>query len=105
MRRKGFGLTEVIVGSIILAVVFTGFFASFVASRKYIKRANNRLVAANLIRSKFSSLYNEVREDKWSNPAPLPLAIGVHTFTGGNYDVAAVGNYRKVTINMDYLSH
>ena len=87
----------------ILAAVFSGFFATFVSARKYINRANNRLTAANRIRSNLSSLYDQVREDKLVKPN-YPLAAGIHTISSGNYIVTAVGNYRKVTINMNYLS-
>ena len=68
-------LTEVVVASVILALVFGGLFASFIAVRNYVNRANKRLIVINLVRRTFNSLYPAVREDWW-NDENMPLYAG-----------------------------
>lgn len=63
--KKSVTLTECIVGSVILALVFGGLLASFVAARKYVLRANTRLIAVNLGREALNGLYQYVRQDQW----------------------------------------
>jgi type II secretory pathway pseudopilin PulG len=106
----GFTLTEVIVGAILLAIIFGGLLASFISVRKYINRANKRLVSANLARGVLNGLYREVNAD-WDTTGGLTIGphnnalnttIDSYTYTG-NYTVSSTGNdYRQVTINIIY---
>ena len=115
--KKAVTLTEVIVGAIILAVAFAGLFATFVAVRKYVKRANKRLIAADLISQTLNDLYRAVRADEWDaadpgGPYPLetaaPGTINNYTIDGQNYGgnsysvVATPGDYRRVTVTVNY---
>ena len=110
--KKTFTLTEIIVGSIILASVFGGLVASFIAVCCYINKASMRLIAANLLaRDVLSRLYNEVREDTYDTGG---LSIGNHnnainiTIDGsqytGSYTVSSIQerDYRRVSIAVNY---
>jgi len=127
LNKKAFTLVEILVGIVILSIVFAGLLAAFTAARKYVLRANRRLVTANLSRSVLERLYKEVREDYWSGGTypvpgqyPLRIATGL-TFDGltpainsaiiadiegenytGNYDVGAVAgqDYREVAVTV-----
>ncbi len=63
--RKSITLMEVLVSAVILASVAAGLFATFVSVRKYINRANRRIIATNLGRSVLEDLYKGVRADTW----------------------------------------
>ena len=67
--RKSVTLTEVLVSAVILASVAAGLFATFVSVRRYINRANRRIIAANLARSVLEDLYKNVRADTWNSSA------------------------------------
>ncbi|MCP4652068.1 MAG: hypothetical protein GY858_01625 [Candidatus Omnitrophica bacterium] len=117
--KKSATLVEVVVSSIILATVFGGLMASFVSVRKYVGRANKRLVAANLARTTLNRLYIHVREDFWwaggglslgphaLNPAPSPTVDTVFYDDGGlsGYTVAlgpGSAQYRQVTVDVAF---
>lgn len=125
--KKSVTLTETLVGSVILALVFGGLMASFLAARKYVARANTRLVAANLGRSVLNELYSAVRADTWDDPsiANNPLSpqgaaasgntnwrshsVDDHTIDGviyanNEYEVRRVTgqDYRQVRVSINY---
>jgi len=111
--KKAVTLTEVIAGAIILAIAFGGLLATFVAVRKYVKRANKRLIAANLATQQLDDLYRAVREDTWDDPAgalrdaggPIPLSdfdIDQQNYQGNEYTVTTVGDYRRVSVTINY---
>ncbi len=103
MEKKSFTLTEVIVGTVILALVFGGLLAAFTAARRYVTRANRRLVAANLTRSVLERLYKEVREDTWDD-ADSPLSVGDHTLSDTNpaVDTAAITDIDAMSYSGEY---
>jgi len=123
MAKKAFGLTEVLVGAVILAIVFAGLLSSFIGARAYVKRANKRLVAANLIRNVFNSLYKDIRQDRWAwddaagalrllDAAGAPNTVALPGYTiddltygpNNTYNVSAVAGrqYRQVTATVRY---
>jgi len=122
--KKSLTLTEIIVGSVILALVFGSLLASFVAARSYITRANKRLVGLNYSRLGGLGLTNAVRQDTWDTG---PLAVGFDKtlttlgtdgyavnvnlgtmdnipYTNYDYDVLAVGtnDYREAQVSVNY---
>jgi type II secretory pathway pseudopilin PulG len=116
--KKTFTLTEIIVGSIILASIFGGLVASFVATRRYVNRANTRLISANLARSVLNGLYNEVRQDTYDTGGlsvgthnnVINVSIDNHQYTG-DYEVSSIDingdgtpdrDYRRVIITVNY---
>jgi len=125
--KKSLTLTEIIVGSIILALVFGSLLASFVAARTYITRANKRLVTVNYSRLGALGLTNAVRQDQWEAASGGPLTVGVDkslaglgtsghaidatpgsidniNYTGYDYDVLAVAgrDFREAQVNLSY---
>ncbi len=110
--RKGVTLTEVIVGAIILAITFAGLLATFVTVRKYVKRANKRLIATDLASQTLNDLYRAVRNDTWDSGALQPGSsnIGSYTIDGqsyqgtpaNQYSVTTVGDYRRVSVTINY---
>ncbi|MDD4955721.1 MAG: type II secretion system protein [Candidatus Omnitrophica bacterium] len=72
---KGFTLMEIVVSLIILATVFGGLTASFIGVKRYVARANRRLVATNLSKQALNALYVQVRGDTW-NTGPLSTGGG-----------------------------
>ena len=124
-KRKSVSLTEILVGAVILALVFGGLLASFLAARGYVTRANKRLVVGNFIRRAFSSLYNAVRADKWEDAGSAIYAADVnwrdHNFNEVNLDLSSAldsvvyqgdyqvrnvagRDYREARINLQYPS-
>ena len=110
-------LTEVIVGAIILAITFAGLLATFIAVRKYVKRANKRLIATDLVSQTLNDLYRSVDADKWDlgdpgGPYPLmtttPGTVDSYTIDGQSYGgnsysvVPTPGDYRRVTVTINY---
>ena len=111
--RKGVTLTEVIVGAVILSIAFGGLLATFVAVRKYVNRANKRLIVVNLVTNQFDNLYREVRGDTWDSGALQPGSTNLNSYTidglvyqdagaPNSYSVATVGNYRQVSVTINY---
>ena len=107
-------LTEVIVGAIILAITFAGLLATFIAVRKYVKRANKRLIATDLVSQTMSDLYRAVREDTWNTGTLQTGATNIGGYTidsqvyqdvgsPNSYTVAATGStYRRVNVTINY---
>jgi Tfp pilus assembly protein PilE len=113
--KKTVTLMEVIVGAIILAIIFGGLIVTFISVRNYVNRANMRLVAANLARSRLNELNNYVREDTWnttSNPlyptsgtfiqdAVVNIYPFTYTIERRVDDLSAQGrDYRRVVIRV-----
>jgi len=99
--KKTFGLTEIIVGSVIIASAFTGLVTTFIATRRYIERSRRRLTAVNIARSYFNQWYNGL----------LNTDDGEYTLSGeeGNYfitnrDINRDGwtDYYIVTIRVNF---
>ena len=113
--KKSVTLIETLVGALILAIVFAGLLATFIGARKYVNRANKRLVASYLVRRQLVELHQAVREDTWdSGDLSEPqtnnfggwLIDGV-TYQGtpaNNYQVASVAgkDYREVEVTVNY---
>jgi len=116
--RKGVTLVEVITGALILAIAFGGLLATFVSVRRYVKRANKRLIAANLVSQTLSDLYRAVREDTWDSGTLQDTGAGsadmdeyiidgqlyedLTSPTPNSYTVTTVGDYRRVSVTVNY---
>ncbi len=116
--KKSVTLTEVIIGSLILAVTFSGLLATFMSVRKYVKRANKRLIATDLVTQALNGLYRHVRYDRWdlddlsdtgAGSADIPaytidnqLYEDLASPTQNSYTVTTVGDYRQVTLTINY---
>ena len=112
--RRGVTLIEVITGTIILAIAFGGLLATFVGVRRYVLRANKRLIAVDLVSQTMNDLYRAVREDTW-NTGDLQIGntnIGAYTIDSqvyqdpgspNSYTVAPTAStYRRVNVTINY---
>ena len=117
LNKKSVTLTETIVGSVILALVFGGLLVSFIAVRKYVLRANIRLVTANLSRGTLNDLYRAVRQDQWETVDTALYSLDTdwqdHTLVNptidnvtytADYQVRRVAghDYREARVNIAY---
>lgn len=66
-NRKGFTLLEILISSIILALVMTGLANLFVAGKKYILHSRSRIQAVELGRLFLSPLQMDVDQSKWGS--------------------------------------
>ncbi len=122
-KKKSVTLTEILVGAVILALVFGGLLASFLATRGYVTRANKRLISSNFVRRTFDNLYNTVRADHWDaagtplyasgtawqnhnfNEVNLDLSTGIDNIQySGSYQVRKVPgqDYREIKVILNY---
>lgn len=112
--RKGTTLAEVIAGAIILAIVFGGLLSTFISVRRYINRANKRLIAINLISRELNDLYPSVDASTWDSG---DLRIGSRNLDSYNIDDqvyqdsaspnnlnvrSTTGQYRQATVTINY---
>tara|TARA_Y100000031_G_C8015592_1_gene290117 strand:+ start:43 stop:390 length:348 start_codon:yes stop_codon:yes gene_type:complete len=110
-EKKSLTLIEIIVGAVILALVFGGLVASFVAVRRYVNRADIRLAASNLGRGVLDSLYSHVHAN-WDtdgdlipgdHAGALDTTIDGRRYTGNYISANVTGfDYRQVTVNVNY---
>lgn len=118
---SGFTLVEIIVSALILSISFAVVLYAFTYARGYIRHAQRRIVAANLVRGVSNYLYKELSLDgvnslslntsPENNPHNFPFAddfvksfeIDGVRFYEGEYSVTgdALGYYR-VTYNVTY---
>ncbi len=111
--KKAVTLVEVIVGAIILAVTFTSLLTTFIGVRRYVKRANKRLITTDLASQTLNDLYRAVRDDTWDSGTLQPGSsnIGSYTIDGqvyqdpasvNSYNVTTIGDYRQVNVTVNY---
>ncbi len=120
-KRYGFTIMEIIISSLLLAIIVAASFSVFVASERKIRYIGRKLQAANFVREKFEDLKDAVRQDTWDD-GDLKLTNGgwtewyvfpedFGTKWGGQrrYKVEEVsddeGNpmtYRKITVEVQW---
>lgn len=102
---------EVLIGSVLLVSIFATLLVTFVSVRRYIRRANRRLIAVNGARSILNVFSTQI-EANWDEPGKA-LTIGHHDLEGegvidnevyrASYDVYGTsGSYRRVDMHMEY---
>ncbi len=112
---------EVLVGSIILVAAFGGISATFISAKRYVGRANRRLVATNLVRDVLSNLHISVRADTWDtgdlriHEGPVPSVSNVQldnfNYNNNTYDVTTADcsgstcDYRQVNVQINYQTN
>lgn len=109
IKRKTIGLAEVIIGTLIIGIAAGSLLAVFLSVRKYIERANNRIVAANLARGYLNRMPLLVSSGAVNLTAPgvlfPPQVIDGYTYSG-NYTVinhTLEGyNSTEVVVNITY---
>lgn len=65
MKKTGFTLLEVLIASVIFALVVTSLVSIFVVSRQYLYHSRSRMSATQLIKAFFAPLQYQVRQDQW----------------------------------------
>ena len=83
MHKKGFTLIEIIVATLILALVTTGLAYVFVAGKRHMLHIRSKIQAAELGRLFLASLQMNVRQDTW-NQSPVDPPPN-NLLTVGNY--------------------
>lgn len=111
LKKKAATLVEIVVATIILASVFAGVLASFMAVRGVIARANRRLTGVNITRTTFNNLYPHVNAISWNAvdlananviSSPTIVVDGVpYTYTKTTNSVG-VNQYRQVNVSINY---
>ena len=108
--KKTATLMEVLVGSVLLVSIFATLLVTFVSVRRYIRRANRRLVAVNGSRGVLNSLYFQVAEN-WDDSGG-GLTVGLHdsgsviidneNYSASYYVYDTSGDYRRVDVSVNY---
>lgn len=106
-------------GAVIIAAVFSGFFAAFIGVRTYTNRSRDRLDAANLARTYSAQLSNHIFAgtggwDDAGNPLspgtnktlspvpPAPRFSGDYDVVDRDIDGDTIEDYRIATIRITY---
>ena len=112
---------EIIVSSLLLAIIVAASFSVFVASERKIRYIGRKLQAANFVREKFEDLKDAVRQDEWDGSSydlgekdwtewdVFPGDFGTKWGGQRRYKVEAVTEsggvdttYRKVTVEVQW---
>ncbi len=111
MRKKGLTILEILVASIILAIVTAGLANIFFVGKKYILRSRSRMAAGELGKVFLDPLQMDVRQDLWTSNClgseigcPGPEAVGPVTYTPV-YDItpgSPVANLNKVKVTIKW---
>jgi hypothetical protein len=107
---KATSLVEVVIASLILAVVFAGLVAGFVSVRKYIARAKKRLVSTNYTREIFNQTTGNFSGYDWGNNnfLTIPVVYLPLNIDGSNYNAGLSlsnptgANYGQVNANVTF---
>jgi type II secretory pathway pseudopilin PulG len=86
MNKRALTLVEIIVSTVILALVMTGLVNVFVAGRKFALHNRNRTGAGEIGRIFIDPLQNYVRQDTWSSN---PLGTNSYPNAGSGIYTAA----------------
>jgi len=66
MNRKGLSLLEIMVATVILALITTGLANIFIVGKRYILHSRSRMTGGELGKVFLDPLYSQVRESDWS---------------------------------------
>lgn len=75
ISKFGFTLVEILVSTLILALVVSGIMASFISSQRFISRSQRRLQATYFARQMFEQLREGVNAQDWANPLGTRLEV------------------------------
>ena len=112
-NKKGLTLLEILISTLIFALVMTGLVNLFVAAKRLTLHARSRMQAAELGKLFLDPLQMQVREDLWAtnclgtnNCASMPASEPLNNITyNATYDITDVSGTTlrraKVNINWD----
>ncbi len=94
MNKRGLSLLEIVVASVILAVVMTGLAGVFVGGKRWVLHFRSRSTAAELVKKFLDFLPGQVRQDQWSTNELGKRAIANRTNgTSDGLDRNYMANY------------
>jgi len=67
MKRKGLSLLEILVASLILALVLAGLLNTFLAGKRWVLHNRLRMTGGELGKYFLDPLQQQVRQDQWGN--------------------------------------
>ena len=65
MNRKGVTLVEIIIATLVLALMATGFFSVFLSGRAFVQRSKRRVLAVEIARQEVEKMRHLVKADTW----------------------------------------
>ncbi len=103
MSKKGLSLVEIIVASMILAIVMTGLAGIFVGGKRWILHFRSRMTAGELSRKFLDFIPLQVRQDQWgANELSNAMIADRSANTTEGFDRNYTANYTVVPgINPD----
>jgi Tfp pilus assembly protein PilW len=81
---SGLTLLEIVVATVILALVLVGLLNVFTVGKRYVLHSRSVMVAAELGRYFLDPLQNDVREDTWNNPTNN---LSVKSYNGASISI------------------
>jgi Tfp pilus assembly protein PilV len=113
MDKKALTLLEIIISTVILAIVMTGLVNVFVASKKLIQHSRYRMNAGEIGKKFFDPLQAYVREDGWNascfgtnqviaNCENVTTSIPPYNATYSISNLSVDTNIKKVTANITW---
>lgn len=96
MHKKGLTLLEILISTLILALVMTGMVNLFISGKKWILHARSRMTGGELGKSFLDPLQMQVRQDQWGNNC-------LSTGTQANCPDQAAGKAQG--LDRDYTAH
>ena len=76
MTRKGLTILEIIIATLIMAIITTGLANIFIAAKRHILHARSRMAGGELGKYFIDPLQMEVREDTWNQTSDNNLSLG-----------------------------
>ena len=113
MNKKGLSLLEILVASLILALVLAGLLNIFVAGKRWVLHNRLRMTGGELGKFFLDPLQNEVRQDTWSTSClgtgtcpdqTAGPAQGLDRTYTASYTVSPgpIANIQKVKVDISY---
>ena len=68
MKKKGLSLLEILVATMLFALVMTGLASVFLAGKRHLLRSRSKITTAEVIKSSLEPLQMQVRQDQWTSP-------------------------------------
>jgi prepilin-type N-terminal cleavage/methylation domain-containing protein len=90
MKRRGLTLLEIIIATVIMALITTGLANIFIAAKRHILHARSRMAGGELGKYFIDPLQMEVREDTWDQPQPNNNLTEAYNYMGESQTINSV---------------
>ena len=117
-KKRGLSLVEILVATVIFSLIMLGMIGVFVAAKRQILHARERMVSAEISKFFIDPFQMDVRQDTWNSndlnlseaPRALPTQrinsldfVGTYTVADGTSDSALTGtDLRRVTTTITW---